>query len=249
MPKRATIEYLELMPAKSKRKPSILSNSLVMGLRGLPGIDGKQGIQGAAGIAGSDGLSIVGPAGIDGKQGTAGADGKPGAQGKAGRGIDSIKFGPGLAWVWIRWSDGTEETIQSEQPAGTSEDPKWLLDGASELNRVRDLIAGTGIVISEDNYGNFTISTSDTINRKTLTSSLAAISTDRYITIDASDNIVTYDLSGIESDGRQIDIYCIDSTFAVTLTGTVNGSDNPTMSQYDSFRMTYNASESSWELR
>jgi hypothetical protein len=241
---RNTLQLIELKPVEFKGKTT---PSLSIGLRGLTGIQGKtgksgvQGEQGAPGLAGTDGLDgAIGQAGIDGMNGNNGAD---------GRGISSLKFGPGLSWVRIVWSDGTAETIKTIEPKGTSDDPKWLMDGISELYKVKDLIAGNNITIDEDRYGNFTISVNPVKNNRTITVSETLTANDTVITIDASSNAVTADLSAIETDGRQVDIYCIDSTYTATVTGVINGSTNPTMIQYDSFRMIYNADASLWELR
>ena len=251
-----TIELIELTPVKrSCNSVSLVSSShilpsQIMGLRGLPGVNGepgKQGIQGPAGLSGRDGVD--GRDGSPGLRGEQGMHGRDGVDGKDGKGISSIKFGPGLSWVLIRWSDGTEETIQCEKPAGTVDDPKWSLDGLNDLYRVKDILAGFGIVVSEDDFGNFTIELSKFIDRVTVTSSRDALATDKHVTIDASSAVVTYNLSPLETDGRELDIYCIDSTNAVTLTGVINGSTNPTMAQYDSYRITYNAGASLWELR
>lgn len=239
-------EQLHLIELKPVSHNTAATPSITYGLRGLPGLNGKDGLDGQIGQQGA-----AGEAGLDGRSGTDGKAGQQGDQGKAGKdgkGIASIKFGAGLAWVHIAWSDGTEQTIQVEAPKGTVDDPKMLLNASVDA-AVKDIRAGDGIIVEEDRFGNFTISVSGIRTRKTIYYDYAPIKADRLLSIDASDRTIDIDLSAQAIEGRELDIYCRDSTYTVTILGTINGSTNCTMVQYDSFRIVYNSDAAIWELR
>lgn len=238
---RDILQLIELKPATSQQSSAIHN---VIGLRGLTGLEGKQGSPGVAGSSGKDGTS--GEPGIQGEIGQQGTSGKDGAKGKDGKGIESIKFGPGLSWVHIKYSDGTEETVQTIKPAGTSDDPLNYISG--DASNVRDILAGIGIDVDEDRRGNFTISLAGVKDRRTIYHDTTLTTDHRIITVDASSRAITVTLPTIV-DGTQYDIYCVDSTNTVTITGVLNGDTNPSMIQYDSYRIIGNADEGIWEVR
>lgn len=156
MSKRAKIDLIELKPSSHKSSQTFYS----MGLRGLPGINGTDGLNGHPGEQGPAGeTGEPGPAGERGIDGQDGSEGRPGRNGRDGRGIQSMKVGPDMKWILITYTDGTQETVPVEGPKGTVNDPKWLLDGALELWRVKDIVPGSdNVTITSDLSGVYTIS-------------------------------------------------------------------------------------------
>ena len=223
------------------------------GLRGATGTKGKDGISLPAehGINGKNGLN-----GLQGEQGTPGTAGKNGRKGERGESgnvlldqIAAFKWGNSLQWLELHLKDGSKHVVEGIPPTGKEDDPFWLLGGDSAGGiTVKDIIAGKDIEV-DVNKGIYTIKLSSIKARRTIYWDTSIVECDRMITVDASDRTIDIDLSGQEIEGRQLDVFCIDASFAVTILGTVNGDVDPAMAKYDSYRIVYNSDALIWELR
>lgn len=189
----------KLLPAKHEYVPLIIP-----AMRGFMGKDGMHGIQGMQGIQGL--LGEQGHRGRDGKDGSSGIDGLRGARGPIGRGIQAFKFGLGMRWIELFYTDGTSETVKAIAPAGTENDPLWLMGGNPAGVTVKDIIGGDGIIV-EVNQGIYTISQDEVVAE-----SLNIIQTsDSVYEVQTTDDII------ITRGNVNIELFNVDDAFDKTL--------------------------------